>query len=66
MRLLQLLLVSVGLLWVTVFATQNSSVVSLRFMVWQSVQLPLGLVVVMAASVGLFTAWLLAVLLKRK
>ncbi|MEM9567607.1 MAG: LapA family protein [Cyanobacteria bacterium P01_E01_bin.34] len=56
MRFLQMLIGCLALLMVAVFAGQNTSTVSLRLFRLNSVQLPLGLVLVAAIILGILSS----------
>lgn len=46
-------IVAVWLVGVAILAVQNATLVSLKFLSWQSIQMPVGVVLALSAGVGL-------------
>ncbi|WP_071453236.1 lipopolysaccharide assembly protein LapA domain-containing protein [Gloeomargarita lithophora] len=49
------ILLALGLLFTALFSVQNATLVSLRWLVWQSIPLPLGWVLTLGFALGLVT-----------
>ena len=56
MRMIQMLLGSLALMLVAIFAGQNTSTISLRLFRFNSVNLPLGLVLIAALVLGIWSS----------
>ncbi|WP_448524664.1 DUF1049 domain-containing protein [Parathermosynechococcus lividus] len=57
-RLLLFLLFMVTTGAIAVFSVQNATAVSLRFLAWQSIQLPLGVLLVLVAILALWIPYI--------
>ncbi|WP_448534229.1 lipopolysaccharide assembly protein LapA domain-containing protein [Parathermosynechococcus lividus] len=57
-RLLLFLLFMLTTGAIAVFSVQNATAVSLRFLVWQSIQLPLGVLLVLVALLALWIPYI--------
>ncbi|MCH9056545.1 DUF1049 domain-containing protein [Parathermosynechococcus lividus] len=57
-RLLLFLLFMVTTGAIAVFSVQNATAVSLRFLAWQSIQLPLGVLLVLVALLALWIPYI--------
>ncbi|ATS17920.1 lipopolysaccharide assembly protein LapA domain-containing protein [Synechococcus sp. PCC 6717] len=57
-RLLLFLLFMVTTGAIAVFSVQNATAVSLRFLAWQSIQLPLGVLLVLVAVLALWIPYI--------
>ena len=56
-------------IWVSaiaIFSIQNIQLVSVKFFVWQSIQIPVGVLLAICAGVGIILGSLLPLLLQRK
>lgn len=51
---------------IAVFAIQNVQTVSLKFLIWQSIQFPIGVILAFCASLGFIGGSLLPVLWQRR
>ncbi len=56
-RLLLFLLFTLSMGAIALFSVQNATAVSLRFLVWQSIQLPLGLLLILVAALALWVPY---------
>ncbi|HEY9808937.1 MAG TPA: lipopolysaccharide assembly protein LapA domain-containing protein [Halomicronema sp.] len=52
------------LIAIAILSVQNATVVSLKFLSWQSIQMPVGIVLAMSAGVGLLGGAFAQLLLK--
>lgn len=52
-------LLGLGMTAAALLSVQNAAAVSIKLLIWQSVPLPFGIVLVLAVSVGLFLAALI-------
>ncbi|MEN9216493.1 MAG: lipopolysaccharide assembly protein LapA domain-containing protein [Gloeomargarita sp. HHBFW_bins_162] len=59
--LLLSILLALGLLFTALFSVQNATLVSLRWLVWQSIPLPVGLVLTLGFALGLLLGALMRV-----
>ena len=51
---------------IAIFSIQNIQLVSVKFFVWQSIQIPVGVLLAICAGVGIILGSLLPLLLQRK
>ena len=54
------------LIAIAIFSIQNIQLVSVKFFVWQSIQLPVGVLLAICAGCGMILGSLLPLLLSRK
>lgn len=60
------LIIAVWVTGIAVFAIQNVRAISLKFLVWQSIQFPIGVLLAFCASVGFIGGSLLPILWQRR
>lgn len=56
------LILATWLIGISVLAIQNIQAVSLRFLVWQSIQFPIGVLLTICAGIGFISGSLLPIL----
>ena len=64
--LLHTLIISVWIMAIAIFSIQNIQNVSVKFLVFESITLPVGILLAFCSVIGLILGWLLPLLFSRR
>ena len=64
--LLNSFIISIWIVAIAIFSIQNIQDVSVKFLTFESITLPLGILLAFCGAVGVFLGWLLPLLFARK
>ncbi|NJM77370.1 MAG: DUF1049 domain-containing protein [Acaryochloridaceae cyanobacterium RU_4_10] len=59
MKVLAFLIIGLAIVGAALFSVQNATSVSIQFLSWRSIELPLGLILILSFTVGLLLAVIL-------